>query len=56
LEKDQKHSEETKLKMRNSHLGKPHPWNKGVPLSQEVRDKKVKNILVRKSQKNIGAK
>lgn len=48
MEKGQKHSEETKLRMKNSHLGKPHPWNKGVPLSQEVRDKISKRHLGKK--------
>ena len=39
MEKRQKHSEETKQKIRDSHLGKPHPWNKNVPLSQETKNK-----------------
>jgi len=37
--KARKHSLETKLKMSNAHRGKPHPWNKGIPLKLSTKIK-----------------
>ena len=46
------HTEETKLKISKAHIGKT-PWNKGVPRSEETKEKIRQTLLKNKSNISV---
>lgn len=49
--KGRKHTEETKEKNRQAHLGKI-PWNKGIPATEEQKEKNRKALCLRHAKKD----